>query len=991
MANATVNLSLAKSGYVKEANPFTVYRTNTSTEYLISEDNGGIDNFLYFGFAAIPNNLRHNVLIGMSITFAARCEPNSLGPWIYIESCYDFDPATLTYNNKPSRYSLGFDESVTGTADNTLRNITASESGSGVAYFFKSGRCVSIRAYDRSSDASNDEIFAKTVLANGSTQPYATITYDNATKIKSEISVTSRPAGTVNPTQALTWVWDLVKDTDAVSGYCADETWAQDSGTFYYRIQGQSAWQSVSLGSSKSLTFPAFTFTAGVTYEYYIQVTDEDGTTSSYGTASSPVTFNTTRPTLTVYNLPAGSNYDTRPARTISWTLKVGSTEYEQASTTFFWRKVGASTWNRITASGNAKSLTIPANTFPTGATIERYVSSTDVNGNVYTLNTATFSTPTTKITATVYPSGRDVESGGPLIFSWVFRNSLGDYDQSSATLYWRSSTSDPWTAIQASGSEQSITVPKNTFPGNAATVYWYLEGTDIGGTTSTTSEQNFRTVTSQITPQNSPTSGYADPREPITFSWYFATPAGSYDQASATFYWRLQGSEAWTEVQAAGSTANVTIPANTFPIASTVEWYVSGTDAGGCSSTSTVYSFSTAASASYAIPVSPVGRVEDGTKAITYTWIVQNNDGSTATRTILSWKLPTESQSEWHTLLDTTDPVTAYTVPADTYAAGPVEWRVVAYNRDDVAGPAGEASFVVLRAPEAPEGLTATAVPRTTVRWQSTGQEGYEVTIDGEVVASAYGPATYSYQQIIPLEDGPHQIRVRIQGAYGLWSNYAETSILVANTPDGTLTLVGAFGVDALLQVSETIDPDTEIHWYRDGVRIGRTVGSDRFTDRFALGTHDYYAEIWGADGNYTRSNIVTGTMSTGSPMIAAASGGAWLSLRLSTSSRGEQTFNWSRESALTHVSGAAYPVLDLAPYEDLSGSYDCAFRDPAEAKAFEALRGKVVVLKSRNGHVLVGGLTELRQRVNIFYTSYTFSLQQIDWEDFVDDAQND
>ena len=40
MANATVNLSLAKSGYVKQANPYTVYTTNTSTEYLISEDNG---------------------------------------------------------------------------------------------------------------------------------------------------------------------------------------------------------------------------------------------------------------------------------------------------------------------------------------------------------------------------------------------------------------------------------------------------------------------------------------------------------------------------------------------------------------------------------------------------------------------------------------------------------------------------------------------------------------------------------------------------------------------------------------------------------------------------------------------------------------------------------------------------------------------------------------------------------------------------------------
>ena len=990
MANATVNLSLAKSGYVKQSNPYTVYTTNTGTEYLISEDNGGNDNILYLGFGAIPSNLRHNVLVKMGITFAARCGSASV-PWIYVDSCGDFDPASLNFNNKPGENFYGFEVNITGTADNTLRNITQEDTSSSLAshayYFFQSKRCVSIKAYDKDSSISTDEIRAKTVLANGSTRPYVTITYDNATKIKSKISITGNtaPKNNTDPTVAHTVTWDLVKDTSAVSGYCADETWAQRSGAFYYRIQGQSTWKSISVGSTKSITIPANTFTAGVTYEYYIQVTDEDGTISTYGT----YTFTTTSPTMTAYNLPSGDSYDTRPARTISWTLKVNNTEYQQASTTFYWRKSGESTWHSITASGNAKSLTIPANTFPTGATIERYLVSTDVNGNTYRFNTETFTTLSSAIAATVFPSGNNVESGTALNFEWEFKNSLGTYGQRSATLYWRSSTSESWKPIQASGTTQRISVPKNTFPGNGATVYWYLEGTDIGGTTTTTAEKNFKTVTSQITPQNSPTSGYADPRNAITFSWYFATKAASYDQASAVFHWRIKGASTWTDVAASGSTTSVTIPANTFPVANEIEWYVSGTDAGGCSSQSAVYTFSTTASTAYAVCQSPVGRVEDGTKAITFRWAVQNTDGSEPARMRLWWKLPTEAQSAWHLLLDTTNQIFEYTVPGGTFDAGPVEWRVQATNRDNIDGPANDASFVVLKAPEPPSGLSATDAPVTTISWQSAGQEAFEITIDGEVVASEWGPATYSWTVPEPLADGVHHIKVRIQGTYGLWSNYAETSIAVENSDSRTVPLSGTFGVDAELALNyRTAEP---IQWYRDGKLIAVVKAKDEtgatltdYTDRLAIGEHSYFVRLLNGNGTYAQSNTVTGVMSTDETVIAPLSGGAWMKLNLSESSDDSQNFSWSRTAALQHITGAVYPILELSPYEDMSGSYNCAFFDDESAKAFDALRGKEVILKSRRGNLIIGGLIATDKQVRTFYSTYTFSISRTHVEDY-------
>ena len=47
--------------------------------------------------------------------------------------------------------------------------------------------------------------------------------------------------------------------------------------------------------------------------------------------------------------------------------------------------------------------------------------------------------------------------------------------------------------------------------------------------------------------------------------------------------------------------------------------------------------------------------------------------------------------------------------------------------------------------------------------------------------------------------------------------------------------------------------------------------------------------------------------------------------------------------------------------------------------------LKGQTVVIKSRKENVIVGALTSLNKRVLKFYTAYTFTIQAIEWEDFV------
>ena len=88
-----------------------------------------------------------------------------------------------------------------------------------------------------------------------------------------------------------------------------------------------------------------------------------------------------------------------------------------------------------------------------------------------------------------------------------------------------------------------------------------------------------------------------------------------------------------------------------------------------------------------------------------------------------------------------------------------------------------------------------------------------------------------------------------------------------------------------------------------------------------------------------------------------------------------------------MRHFTGAEYPVVEISTYSDLSGNFNAAFTDMAAAKRFESLRGKVVIVKARGGNVVVGAILQLDKRQTKFYSAYSFTVNQIAWEDYVDD----
>ena len=491
---------------------------------------------------------------------------------------------------------------------------------------------------------------------------------------------------------------------------------------------------------------------------------------------------------------------------------------------------------------------------------------------------------------------------------------------------------------------------------------------------------------TVEITPRNfNPTGGYIDDSKEKPFTWAYKL---SYDIIDETGYlaassfaleWQPEGGSIRT---IAATASGVTVPANTFPATGSFTARVKITDPEGRVTYSDWATYTTTeATPSTPTATAPKSTVETAVEPVVFKW--QHKIGTDTPQSAAELQYSTD-KTTWKPLADVTGPSQSLAVSLENMNAGEIYWRVRTANTDGVFSTwSGIVSFILIAAPPTPI-ISVDPVPLATISWQATVQQAYRLTIDGDIHAVKFGNASsYTFRE--PLADGQHTVSVEVQGAYGLWSAPAEAVFTINNHPGGDIILEAESGIDAVLSW-QTDDPQ-DILVYRDGVLIGRA-SDNGFTDRLAAGEHEYQVINLLPNGNYSRSNTVKATSGSCVPVISEITGSDWLPLNLSANSNQQQVFNWTRTNILRHVSGAVYPVLELSPYEDKEAGYSVAFKDKASAAAFEKLRGKVCIIKSRADEVMVGAITELEKLTSNFFISYNFTLQRIHWEDFTDDS---
>jgi hypothetical protein len=330
------------------------------------------------------------------------------------------------------------------------------------------------------------------------------------------------------------------------------------------------------------------------------------------------------------------------------------------------------------------------------------------------------------------------------------------------------------------------------------------------------------------------------------------------------------------------------------------------------------------------------------------------------------------------------------YEAPGHTIPPGSIFWRVRSYNRNMVAGDWSAAVSFVAKAAPTVQDIQATAKPWATVIWQADDQQTYEIFVDGESLGSYFGTEK---QFPLPdyLEDGVHTVGVRVMGSFSLWSQINETQITIANTQAAALTLTAETAVDTAL----TWEGGTgDFFIYRDGLMIAHT-NAHSFTDRVTLGAHEYQVIERLASGDYNASETVTQTPAVPYQHIAALAGGDWIGIPHTLKSQAEPSYQESQEVAYNYLSSNDYPTASIGSHRTDVGQYSAVFLYTEEAsnQAFLALRGKPVILKTADGEVMIGVLNAWERRPKStrekkLYTAYTFSIQRIGWEDFIDDT---
>lgn len=562
-----------------------------------------------------------------------------------------------------------------------------------------------------------------------------------------------------------------------------------------------------------------------------------------------------------------------------------------------------------------------------------------------------------------------------------------------STVFHWRKQGDQAYNDIAVQGDLNYVYVPANTFPAGV-TIESYLTSTFEDGTTNDSTTYSFTTKDSSASARYvSPNQSIQDETKEIVLKWSSSAPSYSGVINGFDVEFRAENEE-WSEpIHVSGETRQYSVPANTFGV-SKIYWRVRAYNAddvpGGWSETY----FTTIDTPSIAEALAPNATINDGTIPILFTWKTSNKSGTASTGADLQYSI---DNITWNGLgpAAVSGPqipgnVHEYELPGNTLLPGVIFWRVRSYNRNISPGDWSAALSFVNRAAPRVLDLETTTKPWAVVNWQSDDQLTYEVFVDGESLGSFFG-GERQYQLPDYLSDGDHTVGVRVLGSFSLWSQILETQVHIENSPALQLVLKAMTDIDTELVWTGGVG---DFYIYRDGLMIGHT-NEHSFTDRTAVGVHDYLVVERLASGDYNASAVLTRTPSVDCQHIAALAGGEWIAIPHTLKSQSDPAYSESQEVEYNYLAGSDYPTASVGSQRNDSGSYSAVFlyTEQDEHKRFLALRGKPVIFKTADGEVMIGILHAWERKPKLsrnkqYYTAYTFNIQRVGWGDFIDDT---
>lgn len=476
------------------------------------------------------------------------------------------------------------------------------------------------------------------------------------------------------------------------------------------------------------------------------------------------------------------------------------------------------------------------------------------------------------------------------------------------------------------------------------------------------------------LQPTGFPTQGYVSRLEPLTLQWSNQVTGVSVEtpyQQTAELHWQMSGGEDHridlTDEE------SYTLPANTLS-SGLVMWWVKIKDSTGAMATTPVYYLTTVEPLSSATALSPKNTSIDASSGVTFTWrhLISTGTQQTAADIQLS-----DDGTNWSDLAHPTGSATTYQSSPGDVTSGTHYWRVRTYNQDDAAGSWSEpATFAAIAPPLAPS-VIATNEARPTVSWTAAEQQAYEIQLDGQGFGPYFGQDT-SWLARTYLADGTHTARVRVQNAYGLWSDWGAWTFTVSNTPSATITLTAENGENPSLTWTATgTDPDSYLI-YRDGTLIANTTDLTYQDNGASAGSHGYQVRgIYDGSGGYAISNSAQGEAIVSGAVIMDAVTGATINcptvLEADRVIREAQSINIS----FVHYAGAIWPVAEATQQRDNSYNFSPTWPRGQEPDIL-ALLGREILVRDQYGGRVYGVLIRVTPETRQTRVRVTMQIQQ-------------
>lgn len=388
------------------------------------------------------------------------------------------------------------------------------------------------------------------------------------------------------------------------------------------------------------------------------------------------------------------------------------------------------------------------------------------------------------------------------------------------------------------------------------------------------------------------------------------------------------------------------------------------------------------------ASPLSPVSAIVDGDHPITLSWSYTHPQNVPQSH----FQIQQYVNNEWVDIIaKTAGSQNSYTAPANTFSPGQGQWRVMVWCQDGTyASEWSSPAYIIVRTkPQTPTITSAGTSPSPTFEWQSSQQQGYEISLGNYFSQISYGEARkWTYPGILP--NGNVTFSIRIQTAQGLWSDWATTTIYVQNIPTGNVTLSGKQTANcAQLSWTQENVTSNQFNIYRDGNLIAQTPNTT-FIDCYSNGLHTYQVYAILENGNYTASNEEIIDVALQSTVISALAPISWVKLKLRSRERPTYEKSVSAQTSFVHYQGRTLPVAYRTDFIDNAYTFTFSTTEETAIETLSKLCGNIVIIKTSDRSRLFGVITGITFSRKNRLTDFSLTITESDVSEVEINAQN-